>query len=284
MRSGAIALAMLVVVFAAMLVPGAPGVQPCAAQALPRPVQPPTTPPGALSAEEAARSIKSAEVDLTCFPALMSNAEGRWTFFLRGGAAFQIKGARLHVAGQEYPATRIDFPTPNSALVDLEYGPLPPASEAQLVLEGASGELTHFTVAVVPPSVPPAALRQRHLIRVQLRPFALDYPLHSPSPEGAVQFRRVSELGGDPQFLMLLQELGIERVRKALSRYAENDSIHWNATLKREDVIGGPYLRQYLLFLDEARSEDAFKEILLAFPQVEGAFVNSDRSKKPEPK
>ena len=40
--------------------------------------------------------------------------------------------------------------------------------------------------------------------------------------------------------------------------------------------MGGKQLRQYLMFFDPERSEEALKEIFLGFPQVEDAFVNRE--------
>lgn len=236
--------------------------------------------PAAASLDGAAgRFLRAASVDLTCYPARMSGEEGRWTFFLRGKAVLQVSEARLVAGERTIPAVRIDAPTPYAVLVDFEYEPLPAGTTAELVLAGEEGELARFAVPVVPQGEAPPEFRQPHLIRVQLKPWTLDYPLQTPNARGQVEPRHIDELGGDEQFLRLLRELGISRVRKGLPRFAEGDSIHWDERLQRDQIFSSHYLRQYLFFLDERRSEDAFKEIFLAFPQVEAAFINTDRAK-----
>ncbi|MBM3318525.1 MAG: hypothetical protein FJY75_11800 [Candidatus Eisenbacteria bacterium] len=224
----------------------------------------------------AGRFVEAAEAGLTCYPARMSSAERRWTFFVRGGRAVQVTGAQLEVGGRSLPAVRVDAPTPHAVLIDFEYEPLAAGETAGLVLEGAAGEIARFPISVVPPAEVPPEYRQRHLVRVQTKPWTLDYPLQRGS---ATEARRLAEIGGDEQFLALLSELGIERVRKSLPRFAEGDTVQWFAQLNREEVISARYLRQYLVYIDEGRSEDAYKEIFLAFPQVEAAFINTDREK-----
>ena len=64
-----------------------------------------------------------------------------------------------------------------------------------------------------------------------------------------------------------------------MSRYAEDDSIQWDARYLREQVYAGKQLRQYIMYLDPDRSEAAYREIFLAFDEVEGAFLNRDHRK-----
>jgi len=222
--------------------------------------------------------LAAAGVELVCMPARINAEEGRWTFFLRGGAAFEITGAELHAGGESYPTTGQEQPTPAAALLDFEYPPLPIGGQAELIVMQADGELARFEIRIVPPSEAPPQYRQRHRVRLQLEPWTLDYPLHSNSESDPT----VDELGGDESFLALLRELSVERVHKALPRKAEDDSVEWLPRLKREQVTPGRYLRQYLMFIDKARSEDAYKEIFRCLPHVEAAFINVDRDKVPQ--
>ncbi len=242
-----------------------------------------TAPPAPADfAESAGKSLKATGVDLTICPGRINAEEGNWTFFLRGKAAIGVTGARLVAGAKEYAAGPIAYPTPNSALVDFRYDPLPIGDTVQLVFTGNAGEIARFSIPAIPPGEAPPEYRQRHLIRVQLRPYTLVYERHSAGPGDPIQYRLVRDLGGDEQFLTLLRELAIERVRKTLPRFTELDSVRWDPGMKREQVIDTKYLRQYLIYLDEARSEDAFLEIFLCFPQVQGAFINVDQKKLKE--
>jgi hypothetical protein len=232
-------------------------------------------------ADSAGRPIKVTGVDLTVFPGRINAYEGNWTFFLRGKGAIGVTAARLLAGGKEYPAGPIENPAPNSALVDVRYDSLSVGGTAQLVLTGGAGEIARVSMPIIPPGEAPPEYRQRHLVRLQLRPYTLAYEQHTAGPDDPIQYRLVKDLGGDEEFLSLLREMAIQRVRKTLPRFTELDSVRWDVGLKREQVIDTKYLRQYLIYLDEARSEDAFLEIFLCFPQVQGAFINLDRTKLP---
>lgn len=246
--------------------------------------QPAAAPPPALEdyADSAGKPLVATGVDLTVYPGRINGEEGNWTFFLRGKAALGVTGARLVTGEKEYVAGPIEYPAPNAALVDFRYDPLPIGRAVQVTFTGDAGEIAHFSVPVIPPGDAPPEYRQRHLVRLQLRPYTLAYELHTAGPNDPIQYRLVQDLGGDEQFLKLLQELAIERVRKTLPRFTELDSVRWDEKLNREQVIDTKYLRQYLIYLNEARSEDAFKEIFLCFPQVQEAFINLDRTKLPK--
>jgi hypothetical protein len=232
---------------------------------------PPAATPPATSA--IVRFLKAPGMDLTCYPARVLGAEGRWTFLLRGRGILEVETATLELGGTRNAAVRIAYPTPNAAVIDFRYGPQPPGQTAHLVLYGSSEkEVARFAIAVESWPEPPTARRQRGLVRLQLKRWTLLYPLHGLE----MKDHSLLELAGDAQFLSVLQDLGIERVRKAIARYAEDDSLHWNETYQREDALGGDVLRTYLLLTDPERSEVAIKEIMLAFPQVEKAFVNAD--------
>jgi hypothetical protein len=188
-----------------------------------------------------------------------------------------MEGAALETGKAPIVAWRLVYPTPNSAVIDFKYDPLPPGQSIQLVLYGSpkSKEIARFPISVESWPEPPVGRRQSGLVRLQLKRWTLLYPLHGME----IKDRALADLAGDPQFLGVLQDLGIDRVRKAIGRYAEDDSLHWNAQFQREDALGGDVLRTYLLIIDPERSEVAIKEIMLAFPQVEKAFVNADLSK-----
>jgi hypothetical protein len=215
-------------------------------------------------------------LDLTCYPGRMLAEEGRWTFLLRGRATLDLESAALELGGVRTPAERILYPTPNAAVVDVKYAPSANRGRATLFLSGPSKkEIARFTIPVDSWPEPQLGRRQIGLVRVQLKPWTLLYPLH----ESEVKERTLPELAGDPQFLSLLQDLGVKAVRKAIARYAEDDSLHWNEQFQRQDELGGDVLRTYLLITDPGNSEVAIKEIVLGFPQVQKAFVNADLSK-----
>ncbi|MBD3236954.1 MAG: hypothetical protein GF330_09640 [Candidatus Eisenbacteria bacterium] len=225
------------------------------------------------------RSVASPDLALTCYPAQIASTEGQWTFLLRGGEAFAVEEARLVVPTGEIPA-ELDYPTPQAVLVELTYKRLPIGATAQLVVRLQDGRTTRFELPTVVGTAVPPDRRQPDRIRVQLAPWTLIYPLHGFGRGSSVDGRAVDELAGDEAFLGLLRDLGIPKVRKVLSSYAEDDSVHWDESKKREILYSGRHLRQYLVFIQEGRSELAHKEIFLAFPQVEEAFVNEDRSRR----
>jgi hypothetical protein len=238
---------------------------------------PPAAAPPPPAGETPARFLEAPGADLTCYPARLLGVEGRWTFLLRGRGTLAVEGAILEVGGVRNPATRIVYPTPNAALIDFTFASQSANGSAQLILldQPKGKEITRFTIAVESWPEPAATRRQTGLVRLQLKPWTLLYPLHG----SEIKERALADIAGDPQLLGVLQDLGIERVRKAVSRYAEDDSLHWNAQFQREDALGGDVLRTYLLLTDPERSEVAIKEIMLAFPQVQKAFVNADLSK-----
>jgi hypothetical protein len=234
--------------------------------------QPPAPP-----AAPAPRFLTAPGLDLTCYPGRMLAEEGRWTFLLRGRATLDVESAALELGGVRTPAERILYPTPNAAVIDVKYTPSSNRGQATLVLYGApkAKEIARFTISVDSWPEPQVGRRQLGIVRLQLKPWTLLYPLH----QGEVKERTLPELAGDPQFLSLLQDLGVTAVRKAIARYAEDDSLHWNEQFQRQDELGGDVLRTYLLLTDPSHSEVAIKEIMLAFPQVQKAFVNADLSK-----
>jgi hypothetical protein len=229
------------------------------------------------AAAPAPRFLTAPGMDLTCYPARLLAEEGRWTFLLRGHATLGIEGAALELKGVRTPAERILYPTPNAAVIDVKYARASDLGTATLILFGQTKEkeIARFTIRVDSWPEPPTERRQIGLVRLQLKPWTLLYPLH----DSEVKERTLPELAGDAQFLTVLQDLGITAVRKAIARYAEDDSLHWNPQFQREDALGGDVLRTYLLVVDRGHSEVAVKEIMLAFPQVQKAFVNQDLSK-----
>ena len=225
----------------------------------------------------AASFLRADGLDLACCPNTLFAPEGKWTFFLRGRGALSIDGAQLVVDGKRIAARRVTYPTTNSALVDFEYDPLPTEGTAELKLLGEGAEICRFTIPLVEGHPVPPDRRQKYLVRVQLRPGAIEYPLHGFRGRGGVSERHVWELGGDEEFCALLAEMGIEKLRKVMTRYAEDDSIHWDPRHDRELLYAGTQLRQYIFYLGEERSEAAYKEIFLALDDVEGAYINEDR-------
>jgi hypothetical protein len=234
----------------------------------------PAAAPPSPAGETPARFLKASGIDLVCYPARLLGVEGRWTFLLRGRGTLGVEGAILEVSGVRNPARRIVYPTPNAAVIDFTFAPQSASGSAQLILldQPKGKEIARFAIAVESWPEPATARRQSGLVRLQLKPWTLLYPLHGTE----IKDRALVDITGDPQFLGVLQDLGIEHVRKAVSRYAEDDSLHWNAQYQREDALGGDILRTYLLLTDPQRSEVAIKEIMLAFPQVQKAFVNAD--------
>lgn len=225
------------------------------------------------------RFVVSTDVDLTCYPALISSSEGQWTFLLRGAEAYSVEQAQLVVQSDVLQA-ELDYPTPQSVLVELTYRRLPIGATAVLEVRLQDGRTTRLEVPVVMGAAIPPDRRQPDRVRLQLTPWTLLYPLHGFGRGSGVDGRTVAELAGDEEFLSLLRDLGVPLVRKVLSRYAEDDSVHWDKSKKRENLYDGKHLRQYLVFTQEGRSELAHKEIFRAFPQVEDAFINEDRSRK----
>jgi hypothetical protein len=221
-----------------------------------------------------------AGLDLVCFPKELHATEGKWTFFLRGADALDVTGGYLLAGQHRHPHTRLDFPTPRSALIDFTYPALQVGDAVELVLERDGRELGRLPVAVTRGDRVRPDRRQSALVRLQLKPRTLFYPLHGFHGEKGVQDRRLADISGAEGFLTLLQDLGIERLRKVMSRYAEDDSVHWDARFLREVIYHGEHLRQYLVYFDPDRSEAAFKEIFLCFAEVERAFINEDKSKR----
>ncbi len=224
-------------------------------------------------------------MDLACHPATFFAREGNWTFLLRGDDALLVESVRFVAEDVERDADRLTYPTPTAVLVDVTYPELKLGTKASLVLLGSEGELARVSVKVVPGAVLPSERRQRGLVRLQLQQGVFAYPLHGfRGRRSGVVDRWLVEVGGDEDFHRLLQDLAVEKVRKVLSRYAEDDSIYWDARHLRMEHYMGTHLRQYLVYLDEARSEAAYREILRGFPQVEAAFINEDHKTRPDRK
>lgn len=215
--------------------------------------------------------------DLVCYPATLSSSEGNWTFYLRGTQAFLVEHARLECAGQRFKAAKIEYPTPSSALIDVTYPQLTPGDQATLVIDGARGLAAKYSIGVVYPKEIPDDTRQPDRLRLQLQPWTLIYPTGAMVTRDMMEGCQLKDLYGKESFLGLLHDLAITKVRKVISNYAEEDSIHWDEKYHREIVTSGDHLRQYLVFVAPGRSELAFEEIFLAFPEVEGAFVNAQR-------
>ena len=219
----------------------------------------------------------SADPALACYPAQISSSEGQWTFLLRGAEAYAIEQARL-ILPDDVLAGELSYPTPQAALVELSYRRLPIGAAATLEVRMQDGRPARFEIPVVMGAAVPPDRRQPDRVRLQLAPWTLIYPLHGFGRGSSVEGRTVAELAGDEEFLELLRDLGVPRVRKVLSTYAEDDSVHWDESKKREILYGGKHLRQYLVFIPEGQSELAHREIFMAFPQVEEAFINENRS------
>jgi len=225
--------------------------------------------------------VKSQTRDVTCYPGTIYAPEGKWTFFLRGHDVLEISGAKLMAGGATYPMKRMENPSPNSALIDFEFPELTRGEGAHLVLTRRGTEIERFALYVSSGDRIPPGERQDARVRVQLQAGTILYPLHGfPNDRREIKDRTVPELGGDPEFLAILQEMGVQRVRKVLSRYAEDDSVHWDDRFLRNNFYRGTQLRQYLAHFEPGRSEAAYKEIFLALDQVEDAFINADRSKR----
>ncbi len=240
----------------------------------------PSAPEGEGRGRADAACILIEGTDLVCYPSVLHSREGRWTFLLRGNGAFEIDHARLDVAGAEYPTTRLAYPSPSAVLIDFEYPLLQVRETAHLILEMSGRELARVPVPVTRGEKIPPARRQKHLVRVQMRPWTLLYPLHGFRGDHNVKDRQVVEIAGDEEFLAVLHDMDIRRIRKVIARHAEDDSIRWDPRFHRENVYHGEQLRQYIMYIDPNRSEAAFLEIFLGFEQVQGAFINEDRSKK----
>jgi hypothetical protein len=219
-------------------------------------------------------------MDLVCFPSKLHANEGKWTFFLRGPDVLDVTGGYLIAGRRRHSHTRLNFPTPRSALIDFTYPALQVGDTAELVLEQDGRERGRLSIAVTRGDRVRPERRQRALVRLQLQPWTLLYPLHGFSGDRGTTERKLAEIAGAEEFLAVLQDLGIERLRKVMSRYAEDDSVHWDPRFLREVIYNGEHLRQYLVYFDPDRSEAAFKEIFLCFSEVEKAFINEDKSRK----
>ncbi len=224
------------------------------------------------------RAQKAGDLELTCFPAKLYALEGRWTFLLSGRDALRIDGARLELAGDAYAPQRMTQTTPVSVLLDFTYPKVSPGGQANLALLSGGREIARVPIAVALTASVPPERRQDDLVRVQMKPGVVLYPLHGFSGDGIMQ-RSIDDLGGDEAFRFLLHELQITGLKKILSRYAEDDSVQWDSRYLREEIHPGTQLRQYIFYLDADRSEAAYREILLAFDAVEDAFLNQDYRK-----
>jgi len=220
--------------------------------------------------------IEAKELGLTCYPARIAADEGRWTFFLRGRGIIDLASAKLKVAGAEYAAVRIDFPTPTGVLIDFVLPPLVPGSKAELILLSAQAEKGRLPIHISGPAEVPVGHRQPNFVRLQLRDGTLLYPTHAGGGYRAEDGRRLVEIGGDEEFRAVLRDMGIEWIRKIMSNLVEGDTVKWDERNHREIVYGSEQLRMYLAYLDPQRSEEAFREIFRSFPQVERVWVNDD--------
>jgi len=229
------------------------------------------------------RFLVASDNDLTCAPSVIHGTEGRWTFLIQGPASISINRAVLVDKGIEYPAVRIETPTPRSAMIDFEFSILNEGDDVDLMLYDGSNEPTQFKIRVVPGHKVKPSERQLGLVRVQLSPWTILYPLHGFRGEGRrVPHREVADLEGDSEFIGSVKAMGIETLRKIMSRYAEDDSMHWDDRFERYNHYRCTQLRSYIFHVDSLRSEAAYKELFLSLPKVEKAFVNEDRKKKPK--
>jgi len=224
------------------------------------------------------RAQRAGDLELTCFPAKLYALEGRWTFLLSGRDALRVDGAQLELGGTPYPVRRLTHTTPVSVLLDFEYPRASLGGQAELVLHGGGREIARVPITVARTASVPPERRQDDLVRVQMKPGVILYPLHGFRGDGIMQ-RSIEDLGGDESFRFLLQELQITGLKKILSKYAEDDSVQWDSRYLREEIHPGTQLRQYIFYVDTDRSEAAYREILLAFEAVENAFLNHDYRK-----
>jgi hypothetical protein len=219
--------------------------------------------------------------DITCYPAVIHAPEKNWTFLLRGADAIWVEKAILVEGDKRYSASNIEYPSTAAAIIDFSYEPLDVGASAELVLTGGGKEIYRFQILVTEGHKVAEANRQPDRVRVQMAPSTILYPLHGFRGErNQVPERYVSELDGDPDFLACLTDLNLPSLRKVMSRYAEDDSMHWDDRFERYNHYRGKQLRQYIMHLDPGKSEAAYKEIFLGFPGVELAFVNEDKNKK----
>jgi len=217
-----------------------------------------------------------ASIDLTCYPARIATNEGHWSFLLRGRATLDLVGAYLHTSGGNFAAGEIRYPTPNSAILDFEYPELV-GSMVELVLEGPDAELARLPIYVSGPIDIPPEDRQTGIVRLQLEEGTILYPLHVGPGGDRVEYRTLDEVSGSQEFLGALRDLGIDRLRKVMSRFAEGDTVQWDETNYRELHYGATHLRSYLVYLEPSQSEEAYRQILRGFPHVEAAFLNEVR-------
>ncbi len=231
------------------------------------------------------RFLTADNVNLICSPAVIHGTEGKWTFLIKGPTSYQITEAVLSGSGSEYPSTRIETPTPGSAMIDFEFPTLDEGQHFELTIRDKTSEMARFTILVTAGHKVKPSDRQKALLRVQLSPWTLLYPLHGFRGEGRrIPHREVDELVGDDDFIAALRAMGVERLRKIMSRYAEDDSMHWDKRFERYNYYRGTQLRSYIFHVDSLRSEAAYKELFLSLPQVEKAFINEDRKKNPKKK
>ncbi len=224
------------------------------------------------------RGQQVGDLALACYPAKMLALEGAWTFFLTGRDVLKVDGARLEAGTTRLKPQRLTYSSPTSLLIDFTYANLQPGGKAQLVLLGGRKEIGRVPIAIGAAPTVPMERRQDDLVRVMMKKGVILYPLHGFGGDGVVQ-RSVDDLGGDEAFKDLLRQLEVSGVKKVLSEYAEDDSVRWDDRYFRDKITPGVQLRQYLFYLDPARSEAAYREILLAFDAVEGAYLNQDYRK-----
>ncbi len=219
--------------------------------------------------------------DLICRPALIHEREGNWTFYLSGRDILRFTRGELVLGSKRYRARNLETPTPTALLLDFTYEPVALGTSAHLELfSGGAGSATvSIPLIVVPGLAVEPENRQPALVRAQIRAGDVQYILHGIRGGDPVKNRHLDEFPCTPELHAALQGIEIERIRKVMPRYAEDDSTQWDGRYLRELHYRGTQLRQYILYLEEGRSEAAYKEIVLGLPGVEKAFVNEDKSK-----
>ncbi|MCK4413860.1 MAG: hypothetical protein KAY32_09965 [Candidatus Eisenbacteria sp.] len=222
-------------------------------------------------------TVTAEALDLTCYPARIASDEGHWSFLLRGRATLDLVDAHLHTSVGDFAAAGIRYPTPNGAVVDIEYPELVDTM-VDLVLEGPDAELARLPIHVFGPVDIPDEDRQSGIVRLQLEEGTILYPLHVGPGSSLVEYRTLAEVTGDEGFLGALRDLGIDRLRKVMSRFAEGDTVQWDPKNYRELHYGAKHLRMYLVYLDPSQSEEAYRQVLRGFPHVEAAFLNEVRA------
>ena len=216
--------------------------------------------------------VQSTAMGIVCQPARIACDEGAWTFFLRGPGILSVTAARLKVGSAQFVAARLTMPTPRGLLIDFKLPALAEGAQADLILLNGNKEFGRLPIAISGPASVPVGHRQPDFVRLQLREWTLHYPLQ---PAGATPLK-LEEIGGDEDLRARMQEMDIRGVRKIMSSIVEGDTVQWDERNHRENVYGAKQLRMYLMYVDPGRSQEAYREIFRAYPQVEQAWVNED--------